>query len=446
MARLFGTDGVRGLANTELTCETAFRLGQAAAVFLGKTIIVGRDTRLSGDMLEAALAAGIMSMGGSAHLAGIIPTPGVAFLTKALHCDGGVVISASHNPPEYNGIKFFDSRGVKLPDAVEDRVQAFVVGGGAQPQDLPAGDKVGVAIPVENGRSLYIDNVVRSVESQGVRFDGLRVALDAAHGAASVTSEEALSRLGAQVTVINNDFTGIDINVGCGSTDLAPLHALMDSTGADVGIAHDGDADRVIVIGAHGKEIDGDIIEAVCALDLKERGLLRGDRVVTTVMCNLGFTRAMQEAGIEVFQTKVGDRYVLEAMLEKDCALGGEQSGHIIMADYNSTGDGLLVACQFLAACKRLGKTVEEAASVMTSFPQVLVNVRDVDKAALPANQAVAAAVAAASDELGDTGRVLIRPSGTEPLVRVMVEALDIDQASRVAEHLAEVVKAELAL
>lgn len=446
MARLFGTDGVRGIANTELTCETAFRLGQAAVVFLGRTIVIGKDTRRSGDMLESALAAGVMSMGGCALLAGIIPTPGVAFLIKELYSDGGVVISASHNPPEYNGIKFFDSQGVKLPDAAEDEIEAFIVGGGAQAEDLPAGDMVGVALPVENACGLYIDHVVKSVESQGIRFDGLHIALDTAHGAASTTSEEAFSRLGAQVSVINNDFTGVDINAECGSTNLSPLHDLMTATGADVGIAHDGDADRVMIIGAHGKVIDGDMIEAVCALDLKERGLLRGNRVTTTVMCNLGFIHVMDKAGIEVLQTKVGDRYVLEAMIEKDCVLGGEQSGHIIMRDHNSTGDGLLVACQFLAACKRLGKTVEEAASVMACVPQVLINVKGVDKAAVDTNEALTREIAAAADELGDTGRILVRPSGTEPLIRVMVEAHDPDQASRIAEHLAKVVKSELSL
>ncbi|MCL2826540.1 MAG: phosphoglucosamine mutase [Eggerthellaceae bacterium] len=446
MERMFGTDGVRGIANTELTCDMAFKLGQAAVAFLGHTIIIGKDTRRSGDMLESALAAGIMSMGGSALLAGIIPTPAIALLTRELYCDGGVVISASHNPPAYNGIKFFNSQGFKLPDALEDEIEAFITGGGANKSDLPEGDMVGVAVPIENACGLYIDHAVKSIEAQGLRFDGLHIALDTAHGASSTTSEEAFLRLGARVTVINSDFNGTDINVECGSTNLAPLKKLMEETGADVGIAHDGDADRVMFVGAGGKEIDGDMVEAVCALDLKERGLLQGNMVATTVMCNLGFMHAMRNAGIEVLQTKVGDRYVLEAMLEKGCVIGGEQSGHIIMLDHNSTGDGLLVACQFLAACRRQGKTVEEATSVMTSVPQVLINVHGVDKAALSTNNNVTQAIAAAGEELGDTGRVLIRPSGTEPLIRVMVEAFDPAQATQVAERLAEVVKTELAL
>ncbi|MCL1799390.1 MAG: phosphoglucosamine mutase [Eggerthellaceae bacterium] len=444
MGQLFGTDGVRGIANTELTCDLAFKLGQAAVVFLGKTLVVGKDTRLSGDMLESALAAGVMSMGGTVLLAGVIPTPGVAFLTRELHGDGGIVISASHNPPEYNGIKLFDARGFKLSDALEEKAETFILGGGTPVADLPFGEALGVAIPVEDACGLYIDHVVKSVRDQGIDLEGLHIALDTGHGASALTSKEALRRLGAQVTAINDDFTGLDINVGCGSTCLTPLQELVGEVGADVGIAHDGDADRVMFVGPGGLEIDGDMIEAVCALDMLERGVLKDSLVATTVMCNLGFVHAMRKAGIEVVQTKVGDRYVLEAMLEKGCVLGGEQSGHLIMLDYNSTGDGLLVAAQFLAACKRQGKTVEEAASVMARVPQVLINVKDVDKAALPTNEALKAAVAAAEEEMGSDGRVLIRPSGTEPLVRVMVESLDPEQAARIANRLVEVVKEEL--
>ena len=444
MARLFGTDGVRGVANTQLTCDLAFKLGQAAAAFQGKTILIGKDTWLSGDMLESAVAAGIMSMGGTALLAGIIPTPAIALLVRDLHCDGGIVISASHNPPEYNGIKLFDAQGFKLPDAVEDEIEAFVQAGGAAKESLPAGDAVGVALPVDEACELYIAHAVSTVADEGIDFQGLKVALDVGHGASCMTSPEALRRLGADVTVINEDFDGTDINVQCGSTHLGPVRDLVAQIGADVGIAHDGDADRVMLVDARGNEIDGDVVEAVCAIDLKERGLLPGNTAVSTVMCNLGLSHALRDAGIDLVQTKVGDRYVLEAMREGGFVVGGEQSGHMIFLEHNSTGDGLVTALQFLAACKRAGKSIEEAASVMTRFPQTLVNVQVHDKHAADGNAAVQAAVAAAEEALGDSGRVLLRPSGTEPVVRVMVEAASAEEAERHALAIADVVKAEL--
>ncbi len=444
MARLFGTDGVRGVANTQLTCDLAFKLGQAAVAFQGKTILIGKDTRLSGDMLESAVAAGIMSMGGTALLAGIIPTPAIALLVRELHCDGGIVISASHNPPEYNGIKLFDAQGFKLPDAVEDEIEAFVARGGAAADELPAGDAVGVALPVDDACELYIAHAVATVADEGIDLSGLKVALDVGHGASCMTSAEALRRLGADVTVVNEDFDGTDINVQCGSTHLGPVCDLVAEIGADVGIAHDGDADRVMLVDAHGNEIDGDVVEAVCAIDLKERGLLAGNTAVSTVMCNLGLAHALRDAGIELVQTKVGDRYVLEAMREGGFVLGGEQSGHMIFLEHNSTGDGLVTALQFLAACKRAGKSIADAAAVMTRFPQTLVNVHVKDKHAVDGNAAVAAAVEAAEAELGDSGRVLLRPSGTEPVVRVMVEAASAEEADRHAHAIAEVVEREV--
>ncbi|WP_449316439.1 phosphoglucosamine mutase [Rubneribacter sp.] len=444
MARLFGTDGVRGVANTELTCDLAFKLGQAAVAFKGKTILIGKDTRLSGDMLEASVAAGVMSMGGTALLAGIIPTPAIALLVRELSCDGGVVISASHNPPEYNGIKLFDGEGFKLPDAVEDEIEAFVARGGAAAEDVPVGDAVGVAIPVEDACERYIAHAVRTVACEGIDLAGLKVALDVGHGASCMTSPEALRRLGADVTVINEDFDGTDINVECGSTHLGPVRALVAEIGADVGIAHDGDADRVMMVDAQGNEIDGDVVEAVCAIDLKKRGKLPGNTAVSTVMCNLGLTHALRDAGIELVQTKVGDRYVLEAMREGGFAIGGEQSGHMIFLEHNSTGDGLVTALQFLAACRRADVSIEEAAAVMTRFPQTLVNVRVRDKHAVDGNEAVCAAVAAAEEALGDSGRVLLRPSGTEPVVRVMVEASDAAEAERHAKAIADVVEREV--
>lgn len=473
MARLFGTDGVRGIANVELTCEMAYRLGQAAAIYLGKTIVVGRDTRRSGDMLGAALSAGIISAGGTVLEAGIIPTPGVALLVREMRAAGGAVISASHNPPEYNGIKLFDAQGFKLPDAVEDEIEAFIVRGGLEGEvaraeeiawevaqaagtdavadatsymaseiKMPSGAEVGVAIELEKSCDIYIDHVARSIEEQGISFEGLRIALDTGHGASALTSPEALRRLGAEVFVINDDFNGMDINVQCGSTHLEPLRELMAETGADVGIAHDGDADRVMLMTPDGTEIDGDMVEAVCALDMRERGVLAGDAVVSTVMANFGFVRAMREAGINVVQTKVGDRYVLEAMREHGYSIGGEQSGHMILLDHNSTGDGLMTACQFLAAVLRSGKPVGEAIRVMEKMPQTLINVRVADKHAVDASAEVAAAVAAAEEALGDDGRVLLRPSGTEPVVRVMVEAVDPAAARSHAEAIAAVVEA----
>ncbi len=446
MARLFGTDGVRGVANKELTCDLAFKLGQAAVAFQGRTILVGKDTRLSGDMLEAAVFAGIASMGGTALNAGVIPTPGVALLVQELHCDGGIVISASHNPPEFNGIKLFDGKGYKLPDSIEDEIEAFIKAGGAAVEDLPNGDEVGIVLPVENAAEMYIDHAVKAVEAQGVSFEGLKIALDCGHGASALTSHEAFERLGAEVVAINEDYSGTDINVGCGSTNLEPVRALVRATNADVGIAHDGDADRVMMVDAQGNEIDGDIMAAILALDLKQRDRLPGNTVVGTVMCNLGFVRAMNAHGIEVVQTKVGDRYVLEEMRAKGYAIGGEQSGHMIMLEYNSTGDGLMTAVQFLAAVKRTGKTVGEAAKIVTKYPQVLINVGGVDKSALDVCEPVWAAVRVAEEEMGDTGRVLLRQSGTEPLVRVMVEAESDEDAHRHAEAIAAVVKRELSI
>lgn len=461
MARLFGTDGVRGVANTELTNQLAYRLGQAAVVFLGKTIIIGKDTRLSGDMLESAMVAGITSAGGTALIAGVIPTPAVALLVRKLSAAGGAVISASHNPPEYNGIKLFDSLGYKLPDALEDRIEAFIKGGGLEGHTtsqqttdnagadstigdfskMPSGSDLGFAVQLKDALEIYIDHAVSSITSQDIDFKGMHIALDTGHGASSLTSPEALRRLGAQVDVINDDYDGFDINVKCGSTHLEPLMELVKKTGADIGIAHDGDADRVMMVSPTGREIDGDIVEAVCAIDMKSRGKLTNNTVVSTVMCNLGFTHAMRDAGIEVIQTKVGDRYVLEEMRANDYSIGGEQSGHMILLDYNSTGDGLMTAVQFIAAVKRSGKCVDEAIDVMKRYPQVLINVKVSDKQAVSESADVMDAVRKAEEALGENGRVLLRPSGTEPVIRVMVEASTENDAELHAKAIAAVVE-----
>ncbi|MGI6590303.1 MAG: phosphoglucosamine mutase [Eggerthellaceae bacterium] len=445
MSSLFGTDGARGLANTELTCQTAYRLGQAAVAFMGKTIVIGKDTRLSGDMLAAAVSAGIMSLGGTVLDAGIIPTPAIALITRKMHADAGVVISASHNPPEYNGIKFFDGQGYKLPVAKEKEIEEYVVGGGAKPEDLVAGDEVGIVVPIQEATEIYIQHAVDVMNEQGIDFSGWKIALDAGHGASSGTTVEALRRLGADVTLINDDFNGTDINVECGSTHLEPLKRLVAEIGADVGIAHDGDADRVMIVDADGNELDGDVIEAVCAVDMKDRGLLAGNTAVTTIMCNLGFRKAMQANGISVERMQVGDRHVLERMREGGFSIGGEQSGHMIFLDYNSTGDGMMTACLFLAACVRAGKTVSQAAQVMQRCPQVLVNVQVKDKDRLEENQPIADAVAAVEQEMGDDGQVLVRASGTEPVIRIMVEAPDLEDARRISDRLVNVVERELA-
>ena len=445
MARMFGTDGVRGVANTDLTCPLAFRLGQAAVRFQGKRIIVGKDTRLSGDMLEAAVCAGITSMGGTALKAGIIPTPAIALLAKELQCDGGIVISASHNPPEYNGIKLFDGRGFKLPDDVEDQIQAAIESG-TMDADRPSGDAVGVIEDVPDAVDRYVAHAVNSILAQDVDFDGMKIALDCGHGASCVSSGEALRQLKADLHAMNVDFNGTNINVKCGSTNLEPLKAFVAEVGADAGIAHDGDADRVMLVDSQGNEIDGDMMEAVLAIDMKQRGCLPHDTVVSTVMTNLGFVRCMEGRGITVVQTKVGDRYVLEEMLAKGYAIGGEQSGHLIMLDYNSTGDGLMTAVQFLAAARRLGLTIDEASHIFERYPQELINVRVSDKEAVKTNDAVQAAVKAAEQAMGDTGRVLLRPSGTEPLVRVMVEAASDEDAKRHCREIADVVIAELGI
>lgn len=444
MAKLFGTDGARGVANTELTVDIAYKLGQAAVEFLGKTIVVGKDTRISGDMLECALNAGIMSKGGTVLAAGIIPTPGVAYLTRELYAAGGVVISASHNPPEYNGIKFFDAQGFKLPDETEAALEAFVEAGGTPVEELVAGDEVGVVIPLEDACSLYVDYALSTVENSGVSFEGLKIALDTGHGAASLTTAEALERLGAEVVVINDDFTGTDINVECGSTRLEPLKALVAKTGAYIGIAHDGDADRVMFVDEAGQEIDGDVVEAVCAIHLKEKQALPNNTVVSTVMCNLGFTKAMEAHGIKVIQTQVGDRYVLEQLRAGGYALGGEQSGHMIFLEHNSTGDGLITALQFLVACQSKGGAVSEVASVMQRFPQELINVRVTDKHAVDSNVVVQEAIARATEQMAGSGRILVRPSGTEPLVRVMVEAVTSEEALSIAQSIAKVIEAEM--
>ncbi|MCD8199605.1 MAG: phosphoglucosamine mutase [Coriobacteriaceae bacterium] len=435
MARMFGTDGVRGVAGSpQLDRDLAVALGRAAVRRLGPEILIGRDSRSSGPMLEQALVDGICAEGGTAHLAGIIPTPAVAYLTHTTEADCGIVISASHNPPEYNGIKFFDADGFKLPDAVEDEVQAIVEE--LRGEEVAAGEAERMADATQR----YIDHAVGIAEQRGVSLAGLTIALDCAYGASCETTPAALRALGADLVVINDVFDGEKINVDCGSTHLGPVTELLETSGADLALAHDGDADRLLAVAPGGQVADGDFIIAICALDMQERGVLENDLVVTTVMANLGFTQAMEAAGIVVASTKVGDRYVLQTMREQGGCLGGEQSGHIIFLQHNTTGDGLATAINLLCVIATSGKPLSELMGVMKRYPQSLVNVRVRDKALYGNDEAISEAEMRARERLGGEGRLLVRPSGTEPLIRVMVEATTQQEADEAASEVAAVI------
>lgn len=453
MPRLFGTDGVRGLANSDLTVELALGLAQAAAVVLGKgrvadgrrasgrrpIAVIGRDPRVSGEFLASAVASGLASSGVDVFDAGVIPTPGLAFLVGDFKADLGVMISASHNPAPDNGIKFFATGGTKLPDDVEDRIEAAL----AAPKLAPTGGDVGRIRRFSDAEDRYLVHLLSTLPH---RLDGVHVVIDCANGAASGVSPQVFTDAGATVTVIGADPDGININDGVGSTHLDNLAAAVLAHGADVGIAHDGDADRCLAVDAAGNYIDGDQIMAILAVAMAERGALTDNTLVATVMSNLGLRRAMAAHGIAMRETAVGDRYVLEALGEHGLSLGGEQSGHVIMTKYATTGDGILTGLHLVAEMARTGKSLAELASVMTVYPQVLVNVRGVDHHGLAADATIADAVAVAETALGDSGRVLLRPSGTEPMVRVMVEAEHQDTAERVAQELADVVRERLAL
>lgn len=440
---LFGTDGIRGLANVDLTAELALDVAVAAAHILVENsndrprAIVGQDSRASGEFLEAAVVAGLTSAGVDVYRVGIVPTPAVAYLVASTGADLGVMISASHNPMPDNGIKLFQRGGEKLADEVEALVEARI----GEPWQRPTGAAVGRVINDDQLVNNYIEHLLSTID---VSLKGLKVVVDCANGASSFTAPIALSRAGAEVIAIANTPDGWNINDGVGSTHLDFLRNAVLQNGADVGIAHDGDADRCLAIDATGAEIDGDVIMAILAKGFKAQGKLTANTIVGTVMSNLGFMHAMAESGIAVVTTAVGDRYVLEAMLQSDFNLGGEQSGHVIMRDHANTGDGLLTALQLLAEVKRSGQTLQELSRVMVRFPQVLINVKNVAKERLASSTAIAAAVKAAETELGSNGRVLLRASGTEPLVRVMVEAQSDAVAQNVATKLAQVVETEL--
>ena len=448
MARLFGTDGVRGLANRDLTAELALSLAQAAASVLGADsrangvrpkAVIARDPRISGEFLAASVAAGLASSGVDVYDAGVLPTPGAAFLTADIDADFGVMISASHNPAPDNGIKIFARGGHKLADAVEDQIQAAM----DAPALAPLGGAVGHIKRMADAEDRYLVHLLTAIPN---RLDGLKVVLDCAHGAASAVSPDAFRDAGAEVIVIGNDPDGININDGYGSTHLSALQAAVLEHGADAGIAHDGDADRCLAVDHTGAVVDGDQIMAVLAVAAKAAGELARNTLVATVMSNLGLRLAMKENDINLIETAVGDRYVLEAIREGSYTLGGEQSGHVIFTQWATTGDGVLTGLRLMAEVARTKKSLAELTSVMKVYPQVLVNVRGVDKTKVDSNPALAAIVAEAEAELASTGRVLLRASGTEPLVRVMVEAADEGSAQSWADRIARVVLQELAL
>ncbi|MCQ4935341.1 MULTISPECIES: phosphoglucosamine mutase [Anaerotignum] len=448
MGRLFGTDGVRGVANTELTGEMAYQLGRAGAYVLTKEkkhaprILVAMDTRISGDMLESALVAGICSVGAHAVLAGVIPTPAVAYLVRHYRLDAGVMISASHNPVEYNGIKFFSDQGYKLSDELEDEIEDIVLSR-MEVLPCPTGSGIGTRGYAEEALDDYITFLRDSTKE---RFQGIKVALDCANGAAYKAAPITMLELGAQLCIIHNEPDGTNINDKCGSTHMEDLVALVKENGADIGFAFDGDADRCLAVDENGELIDGDKILAICGCDMKARGELKKDTIVGTVMSNLGLTMMGRENEISVLQTNVGDRYVLESMLAEGYNLGGEQSGHIIFLDYNSTGDGVLTAIQLLSVMNRSGKKASQLAKTMEVMPQVLVNARvnNARKNEYMEVPEIKAAIEALQEKFSSDGRVLIRTSGTEPLVRVMIEGKDKEVMEKEAMKLAAFIEEKL--
>lgn len=448
MARLFGTDGVRGIANRDLTCELAFKLGQASACVLASnvhrpTILVGRDTRISGEMLESALVAGICSMGARAVLVDVMPTPAIAYLTRYYQADAGAVISASHNTVEYNGIKFFDSKGYKLPDAVEDRIEEIIRTGLPEDRPLPIGAEVGRPVRQRNAQRRYIDFVK---ETTGVRLDGLHIVLDCAQGANSQVAPTVLTELGAHVSVYYHEPDGTNINENCGSTHPERLCELVRELGADVGLAFDGDADRLMAVDERGKLVNGDQVMCICANHLKSQGRLRGNTLVTTIMSNMGLDLALKKLGIQQVKTKVGDRYVLENMLENHYSLGGEQSGHVIFLDYNTTGDGLITALQLLTVMVESKQSLSRLAQIMEILPQsqYAAKVTDARKYDFDKDEEILAAIQVLDKKYEGRGRVLVRASGTEPFVRIMIEGPDQKEMDQDVYSLAKLIEKKL--
>jgi len=448
MGKLFGTDGVRGVANRELTSELAYKIGKAGAYVLTAEmehtpkILIGMDTRISGDMLEAALTAGICSMGAQVVSLGILPTPSIAYLTRFYNADAGIVISASHNPFEFNGIKFFDKKGYKLSDELEEKIESIIFDDNFD-YPKPEGKDIGKRIYYNTALEKYVDFVTSTAY---VDLKGIKVAIDCANGAACLSAPKAFQKLGVEVKVINDSPDGININKNCGSTYLKDLQEFVKNNDCDLGFAFDGDADRVLAVDENGAVIDGDKIMAIIGNNLKKKGKLKNNTIVTTVMSNIGFDVMAKESGIGLSKTQVGDRYVLQEMLEKDYILGGEQSGHIIFLDYNTTGDGLLSAIQLLCAYKESSKKMSELALIMNIFPQVLINAKvSNDKKNNYLDDIIIKKLCEEiEEEFHGNGRVLIRPSGTEPLVRVMIEGTDIEYIEKRAKELVKVIEERL--
>jgi phosphoglucosamine mutase len=447
LGRLFGTDGVRGIANRELTGDLAYKIGRVGGYHVTKgkkkpKIVIGMDTRISCDMLEGAVTAGLCSAGVDVLFAGVLPTPAIACLIRELKADGGVMISASHNPYTYNGIKLFDSAGFKLPDELEEVIENVILDG-MDIQYHPIEGAIGRKIYLENPMEIYMDCIMRTTKSD---FSGLKIAMDCANGAAFGVAPEALKALGAQVFVINNNPNGININVNCGSTHPETVQNLVKDTGADIGLSFDGDADRLIAVDHNGKIVDGDHIMAICGTYLKKNGKLKSNTIVGTVMSNMGLDICLKERDIAIVKTQVGDRYVLEEMKRCDYSLGGEQSGHIIFLDHNTTGDGLLTAVQLITAMIEQKKTLAELSSIMFDYPQVLVNarVKNENKKLFLEDMVISQSILGLESEFEGKGRILIRPSGTEPLVRVMIEGENEFEIRQKAVDLSRLIESRL--
>lgn len=448
MGRLFGTDGARGVANKELTAELAMNIGRAAAMVLindeveHPTILIGKDTRLSGDMLEGALIAGLCSVGANVELLGVVPTPAVAYLVGKYNADAGIMISASHNPYEFNGIKIFSSEGCKLPDDLENRIEEIVLDN-VVPYAIASDNNIGKVTRMESAADDYIEHVVKSMDCS---FDGMEIALDCSNGSSSRTAEKLFTKLGAKVHMLFDKPDGININKDCGSTHISKLQSYVREHKLCCGLAFDGDADRCLAVDENGNFVDGDYLIAICANDMKNRGVLKKNAVVGTIMTNMGFNKFCEENGMHFVSTKVGDRYVLEAMLREGYNIGGEQSGHIILLDYATTGDGELSGAMILSIMKRTGEKLSTLAKVMERLPQVLINVKvsAEGKLSFYTDKEIKAEIKRISDILGDRGRILIRVSGTEPLVRVMLEGENLEEIQSLAEEAAQVVRERL--
>ena len=448
MGRLFGTDGVRGVANEALTCERAMQIGRAAATVLSGSkrnaprVLIGMDTRLSSDMLANALAAGLCSVGADVIILGVVPTPAVAYLVGKYKANAGIMISASHNPYEFNGIKIFNEDGFKLADEIEERIESIVLDHTPEVK-LADSQSIGKVTYATNAADDYIEHITSVAICS---LEGLEIAIDCANGSSSVTAKKLFEELGAKVHVLADTPDGVNINENCGSTHLENLQKYVVENKLSAGVAFDGDADRCLCVDENGEVIDGDMIMAICALDLKERGKLKRNTVVGTIMTNFGFTKFCEKNDLRFIATKVGDRYVLEEMLLENYSLGGEQSGHVIFRDFSTTGDGQLTAVQLLTHLKRSGKTLSELASVMTRYPQFIVNIRTTDegKLAFFTDPEIKALIKAAEETLGDTGRMVVRPSGTEPLIRIMTEGDNAELAEKVAKDTADAISVKL--